>query len=357
MILALIAIVLTLILVIGLHEAGHAIMAKLFGVRIQRIAIGFGKPLLSWKDKSGREWLWGIWPLGGYVQLLNSRIQPVDEKDLSFCFDKKPVWIRLIILVAGILANLLTAWLALTWMFMLGYQQNTPFIQQVIPQSIAAQAGFKAGDHFAEIAGQRTNSWQEVGMSLIMNLGKAGVPVSVSDEEGHSRKFNLDLSQWHYKRQDSSLLAALGIVSGPLKLHRQEVKGQTFLVASHQAVNKLVHLLTFFLVMLKQLITAVIPFAVLLGPLGLFEVSAGSFFQGIAVFLYFIASLNLAVGLVNLFPIPGLDGGPIVYTLVEKFRGKPVSVAFEILLHRLAIIIFAILLIQLLMNDLQRYLH
>ncbi len=85
-----------------------------------------------------------------------------------------------------------------------------------------------------------------------------------------------------------------------------------------------------------------IPFAVLLGPIGLLAASAGSFMQGLAVFLYFIASLSLAVGLVNLFPIPGLDGGSIIYALVEKIRGKPVPIAWELLLHRLAMIIFCL---------------
>lgn len=357
MILAVLAIVVTLIIVVGLHEAGHAIAAKFFMVKIQRIVIGFGKALLTWTDKSGREWAWAIWPLGGYVQLLNTRIQAVQARDFPLCFDKKPVWIRCIILVSGALANLLTALLALTLMFMLGYQRQLPIIQEVRLPSIAAQAGLKAGDRFVEMAGQQTNSWQEVGMSLIMTLGKARVPVLVSDPEGNTREISFDLSQWRYKKQDHSLLMALGIEAAPLKLHKEQVKGQPFFVAVSQAINKSLHLLTFFFVMLKQLLTGVIPFAVLLGPLGLLAVSVGSFFQGVAVFLYFIASLSLAVGLVNLFPIPGLDGGSIVYALVEKIRGKPVSVAIEILLHRLAFIVFAVLLIQLLMNDLQRYLH
>ncbi|WP_332248018.1 site-2 protease family protein [Legionella tunisiensis] len=183
MILALFAIALTLVLVVGIHEAGHAIVAKWFAVRIQRISIGFGKPLLSWRGKSGCEWVWSIWPLGGYVQLLNSRIQPVPKKDFNDCFDKKPVWVRCIILLAGAGANLLTAWLMLTIMFTLGYQQNAPVIQKIVPESIAAKAGFKAGDQITSIAAKKTPSWQDVGMRLIMVLGKAEVMVDVLDDE------------------------------------------------------------------------------------------------------------------------------------------------------------------------------
>ncbi|ARG99584.1 M50 family metallopeptidase [Legionella micdadei] len=356
MILALLAIVITLILVVGIHETGHALAAKLFGVKIKRIAIGFGKPLLSYKDKSGREWVWALWPLGGYVHLLNSRIEPVLEKEhYSLCFDKKPIWQRCIILLSGALANLTMAWLAFTMLFMLGYQQQQPLIQNVLPQSIAALAGLKAHDRFVEISGWKTSSWQDVGMSLVMTLGKKNVPVWVSNEEGGVRKVNLDLSQWHYKKKDT-LLSALGIEAVPANVSNSFVVGQSFMDSIRHAFEQILYLLVFFLVMLKQLITGMIPFSVLLGPLGLFSVSITSFLQGTAVFLSFIASLSLAVGFVNLFPIPGLDGGSIVYSLVEKIRGKPMSIAVEVLLYRLAFIVFAVLLIQLLMNDLQRYL-
>lgn len=356
MILALFAIVLTLVLVVGIHEAGHAIVAKWFAVKIQRISIGFGKPLLTWRGKSGCEWVWAIWPLGGYVQLLNSRIQPVPEKDFKYCFDKKPVWVRCVILLAGAGANLVTAWLMLTIMFTLGYQQNAPVIQKIVPQSIGAKAGFKAGDQITSIAGKETSSWQDVGMRLIMVLGKAEVRVDVLDGEKKSRSLTLNLQGWTYKRGAGTLLTTLGIEPDSLKQHRYQVKGQSLLNSVCHAIEKTGQLLLFFLVILKQLLTGMIPFAVLLGPIGLLAASAGSFMQGLAVFLYFIASLSLAVGLVNLFPIPGLDGGSIIYAIVEKIRGKPVSVAWEILLHRLAMIVFCVLLMQLILNDLQRYL-
>ncbi|WP_028388078.1 M50 family metallopeptidase [Legionella fairfieldensis] len=355
MIAALFAIVLTLLLVVGLHEAGHAITARFFLVKIQRIAIGFGKPLLTWKDKAGREWVWAIWPLGGYVHMLNSRIQPVAEKDLALCFDKKPVWIRCIILLAGGVANLLTAWLALTLLFMLGYKQQLPFIQNVVPQSIAAKAGLQGGDRFVAIEGQTTNSWQEVGMGFIMAFGKEKVPALVSGSDGRLRSVSLNLDYWHYTKKEDSILKSLGIIPAPAKFHTEQVAGQSPGQAVWLALTKSWRLIVFFLVMFKQLVTGVIPFAVLLGPLGLLAVSINSFLQGLAVFLYFIASLSLAVGLINLFPIPGLDGGSIVYALIEKWRGRPFSVALEVLLYRLTVIGFSVLFIQLLLNDVQRY--
>ncbi|MBA2652356.1 MAG: site-2 protease family protein [Tatlockia sp.] len=356
MFMALLAFVLTMILVVGIHEAGHALSAKLFKVKIRRISIGFGKALLTWKDKAGREWVWALWPLGGYVQLLNSRIEDLPQSDYSQCFDKKPIWQRCIILLSGSLANLLTAFLALSFMYMLGFQQQIPLIKEITPQSIASQASLQAGDRFVAIDGQKTNSWQEVGMSFIMALGKAKVPILVANRDGIAHQTNLDLSQWRYQKKERSLFVSLGINPASAKLNTKRIPGQSFFPALNAAILKILFLLKFFLIMLKQLITQKIPFAVLLGPLGLFETSIYSFLQGLAVFLYFIASFSLAVGVVNLLPFPGLDGGSLIYTIVEKFRGKPVSVALELLLHRLAFIFFFFLLFHLLMNDLQRYL-
>lgn len=355
MIKAFIALALTLLLVVGIHEAGHAICAMLFKVKIRRISIGFGKQLITKKDKSGCEWTWALWPLGGYVHLLSSRSETVSESDFRFCFDKKPIWQRVLILLAGSLANFLVAFLALMFMYMLGFKQQIPIIKEVRPQSIAANAGLQANDRFIAISGQHTANWQEAGMNLIMSLGKSEVTVLVANHQGISRQVNINLSQLIYKKGDKSLLANLGIKAESPKLQSEQILGQSLPVAAIAALSKINFLLKYFIVMLKQLLTHKIPFTILIGPLGLFAASISSFLQGLAVFLYFIGSFSLAVGFINLFPIPGLDGGSIVYALVEKFRGKPVSIAFEVLLHRLVFILFTLLLIQLLLNDLQRY--
>ncbi|ASQ46702.1 Regulator of sigma-E protease RseP [Legionella clemsonensis] len=274
---AIVAILLTLILVVGIHEVGHALAARVFGVKIQKISIGFGKPLVTWTTKSGQQWVWALWPLGGYVQLLNSRIQPVSAEEFPLCFDKKPVWKRCIILLSGALANLITAWLALTLLFMLGYQQIPPRVQIIAAESIASTAGLKSGDRFLSLGGQQVNSWQEAGMRLIMMLGKNDVPAVVEDDQGQHRSIHLNLSQWRYHR-GQSLLQTLGIEpeSGTA---RKQIKGQPFVKAFTHAITKSMELLSFFLVMLKQILTGAIPFAVLLGPIGLFTASVGSFFR------------------------------------------------------------------------------
>ena len=137
----------------------------------------------------------------------------------------------------------------------------------------------------------------------------------------------------------------------------EQVQGSCFLLACEHATHQLLGLILFFIVMLKQLATGALPFSLLLGPFGLLTSMVHSFFKGRGVFLYFITTLSLSVGLTNLLPIPGLDGGSIVYALIEKVRGKPVSVAMEVLLHRLMLIVLCVFVVHLLMNDLQHYIQ
>ncbi len=349
--LGLIAIVLSLILIVGSHEAGHALAAKCFGVRIERISIGFGKPLCSWRSKSGIEWIWARWPLGGYVKLLSSRIQPVSAQEHNYCFDKKPIFFRIIILVSGALMNFLAAWLAFMIVFMNGYQEKPAILQQVTPKSMAAKAGLRAGDTILYVADQTTPDLRDVGMGFITHLGKQQVPVHLKTKAGQEKQIMLDLK---IESKKKGLLESMGIIFDT-QIKSKDIKGTDFLQASQHAFMKIKQLTHFFLVVLKQLLTGQVPLSFLLGPFGLLAAMAGSFMQGLSIFFYFIGTLSLAVGIVNLLPIPGLDGGSILYALIEKVRGKPLSVAFEVLLHQLAFIAFCVFLVQLIINDLGHF--
>lgn len=354
MFLAIIAIILTLLLVVGIHEGGHALVARYFKVKIKKVSIGFGKPLLHWQSRSGCEWVWAIFPLGGYVQLENTRISPVATADYAGCFDKKPIWQRILILLAGAGANIITAWLALILVYLIGMNYTVPQIQSVQADSVAARAGIVAGDQLVAVGSHDTSSWNDVGMQLVIFWGKHDVPMTVSRNGGKELKeVSLDLSQVPVQGLKANLLTRLGME--PNLAAAQDIRrASSFTDAVYQASKTIAKMFYFFLIIFKQLFSGVIPFSMLLGPLSVFAASVASLTQGIVVFMFFIATLSLAVALVNLFPIPGLDGGSIVYALLEKIRGKSVSVAMELLLHRLVFIVFCMVLVHLLMNDLQR---
>ncbi|KTD66800.1 MULTISPECIES: M50 family metallopeptidase [Legionella] len=353
MFLAIIAIILTLILVVGIHEGGHALVARIFSVKIKKISIGFGKPLLRWQSRGGCEWVWAFFPLGGYVQLENTRISPVEPAHYSGCFDKKPIWQRILILLAGAAANLIVAWFLFILVYSIGLTYTLPEIKEVLPNSAAAQAGMQPGDKFISIDGAATPTWNDVGMRLVILWGKKDIPVTLTRADGKESIIMLDLSHEHFHKVKKSLLTQLGIQPN-LAAAKNKLRAVSLLDAIHQTNAFISNMIYFFMMILKQLFMGVIPFSVLLGPIGIFAASVVSLTQGIAVFLFFIGSLSLAVAVINLFPIPGLDGGSILYAVIEKIRGKPVSVPMEVLLHRLIVIVFCVLLVHLLMNDLQR---
>lgn len=350
---ALVAVILMLILVVGLHELGHAVAARLFHIKIKKIAIGFGKPIMQWTGKNGCEWVWATWPLGGSVQLLNTRNEPVAPEYYSECFDKKPIWKRIVVLLSGSITNLITAWLVLVLLFLIGLNYRLPIIQSVQPSSVAAASGFLVGDQLVSFNERITPSWPDVGMQLVSLWGKKEVKVTVKRPNNEIHELNLNLSQISLKKTDKSLLASIGLTPN-LTAPKATMRYPNLLDAIYHTNNTIMNMLSFFLMTMKQLIFGIIPFSLLIGPVGLFAASIASLTQGVVVYMYFIVNLSVAVALVNLLPVPGLDGGSIVYAMIEKIRAKPVSVALEILLQRFALIAICLLFVQLVLNDLQR---
>lgn len=353
-ILSLLAFVLILILVVGIHEFGHALVAKIFDVKIKRISIGFGRVLLKFKTTRGTEWTWCLWPLGGYVQLLNSRIEPVETEELPFCFDKKSVFARISILLGGIIANLLFAWLAFVVVFNFGLLQTTSRIAEVRANSIAALAKFDKEDTIVSVSGQKVTSWGNVGQRLIMDMGKKDIPIELANQNGSIRTQIIDLSTDSFLKEKGSFFKRLGIEMDKMA-PRVPLKADSLKQALQMANQQIIDTGFMFLMIVKQLVKGVLPFSLLLGPLGIFVLGAFSLSQGILVFLYFIASFSVAVAIINGLPIPGLDGGSIIYALIEKVHKKPVSVALEVLLHRLATVVFFLFLFHLVLNDIERW--
>jgi regulator of sigma E protease len=353
--LGLIALFMCLFLVVGLHEIGHALSARFFHIKIQIISLGFGKPLLRWYGKTGTEWRISSWLIGGYVKLLNTRIEPVLAHEEQYAFDKQPIFVRCIVLISGVAINFLVGWLALVFMLMLGFQQIRPVIKSVNSESVAAIAGLHASDKIISISGRKVSSWRDSGMELIKGFEKGKVDIVIETKEGVIRDLELNLSKDIFAKTHKSLLLGLGIEPDVSKEMVQTVAGLSFIEACMMAFWQMGYLLSFYLMLLKELLTGVIPLGVLLGPISVFSSLVNSFFQGLAIFGYFVANLSFTVALVNLFPIPGLDGGLILYALIEKIRGKPISVRLEVLLHRLIFIAFSLVLLQLLLNDAMRF--
>lgn len=349
------AVIICLICVIGIHELGHFFAAKCFGVKTNKISLGFGKVLFSWQSKAGYKIDFCILPIGGRVNLLNNRVMPCSIKDYPYCFDKKPIWVRAIILMSGSVANFLLAFLALVLMLMISVKQHNVIIEQVIPNSNAAIAGLRSGDTITKISGHKIYFWRDVGQQIIMHLGQKKVPITMCsvDKVCHDSFINLDV--WNKNNSDFSIFSVIGIKPLMNESAVTFVKGLAFLQAVYSAGVYFWELMIFFGVMIKQILVGNIPFAALLGPFKFFAAIIDSLRQGFSIFLYFIGSFSLAMGIANLLPIPTLDGGYILYGFLEKIRGKPLTVAMELLIYRLVTIAFFVFFVQLIVNDLHYY--
>ncbi len=352
------AVIICLICVIGVHELGHGIAAKIFGVKIQKISLGFGRPLFGWQSKNG--YIIELCPLliGGRVQLYNNRVSPVSANEQLYCFDKQPLWIRIIILLSGSFANLFLAFVALIFMLMLGFNQLKPMVAEVIPNSNAAVAGLEANSQITSIANHKTSYFREVAMQLIMHVGQKDVEMTICNPSNDCKKtkINLDIiNTWNKNSKDYSLFTAIGFTPQNIEENSLHIQGVSFNTAFKNGFAQLIELTNFFAVMIKQILSGHIPFATLIGPFKFFEAIIDSFAQGLATFFYFIANFSLAMAIANLIPIPTLDGGAIIYGFIEKIRGKPMSIALEILIYRLVFIAFTLFIVQLIVNDLKYY--
>ncbi|ACI23173.1 membrane endopeptidase, M50 family [Coxiella burnetii Dugway 5J108-111] len=157
--------------IIILHELGHFIVARACGIKVLRFSIGFGKALWRWKGKSGTEYVLAMLPLGGYVKMLGEGEEATAPKDAHRAYNQKPLLVRMMVVFAGPFTNLLLAIIAFWGVYLMGVTHTRPVIGEVIPHSIAAQAGVKAGDELIQIDQTRTKNWQQALMAIIKRMG------------------------------------------------------------------------------------------------------------------------------------------------------------------------------------------
>ncbi|MGA9573437.1 MAG: RIP metalloprotease RseP, partial [Lysobacterales bacterium] len=152
-------------LLITFHEFGHYWVARRMGVRVLRFSIGFGKKLWSRQGRDGTEYVIAAVPLGGYVKMLDEREGEVEEDELEQAFNRKSVWARIAIVMAGPVFNLIFTLLAFWLMFLVGIPESRPIIGEV--SGIAASAGIEPGDQIVSLNGESTDTWSHAVLGLI----------------------------------------------------------------------------------------------------------------------------------------------------------------------------------------------
>ncbi len=312
------------------HEFGHYIAGRWFGVKADVFSVGFGREIFGLTDKRGTRWSFAWLPLGGYVKFagdMNAGSQPSREwlalppAERAKTFQSKPLWQRAIIVAAGPAINLLLAVLILGgFAFIDGDRVTPPVVGKVVANSAAANAGLQPGDRVVGIDGRSFERFDELvlyvtlrpGERVQMDVARGGTttPVDITFGERRERdRFGND-----YR------LGQLGVMSGA-----QEIVPVSLLEAPVVGVRKTGEIIRMMVDTLGQIITGRRSVAELGGPLKIAQVSGGALSLGWPEFIGLVALISINLGFVNLLPVPMLDGGHLLFYAIEGVRRKPVG--------------------------------
>ncbi len=439
----------TLAVLIVVHEFGHYVVARACGVKILRFSIGFGRILASRHDRHGTEWALSAVPLGGYVKMLDEREGEVSPEELPLAFNRKGIWRRMAIVVAGPAANFLLAVLLYWGLYATGVPAMKPLLAQAPAGTPAAAAGITSGERVLSLNGEKVASWQDLRlMALRDGFGAKDMRLETQDRQGQIHPRRLDLGKVDMAGYEDDPLRRLGLepytppmepVIGKvmpggvaakagmragdrilaadgkpltqwetfvkavrahpdqkldLRLRRGpdeldltlvpesvEQDGQRIgrigaaprvdpqLFAELQTElrysipNALVHgvretweLSAFSLAMLGRMVLGQVSLHNLAGPITIADYAGQSASAGATAYIAFLAMISISLGILNLLPIPLLDGGHLLYYLVEFFSGRPVSEHVQAIGQKIGLALLAFLMFFALYNDLLRLL-
>ena len=323
--------IIALTIIVFVHEYGHFKVARLCGVRIETFSIGFGKEIAGFNDSHGTRWKIGWVPLGGYVRFAgdaNVASLP-DRKDESAPisyneFHGKPVWQRALVVAAGPIANFILAIVIYTIAFMfVGVPANEPRVFEVLPGSAAEEAGLKTGDLIKSINGSEVTSFIDI-QEIIRT--RAGDTVTVVYDRGGQEitvqavpKAREEVDQFGNPVR-FGLLGIRQDPNGPLVIEKKP-PGEAFVRGVKQTWSIIDTTIRY----IGKMFTGRESTDQLGGVVSIAKAAGDAASLGLMSFLMIVGFLSVSIGLINLFPVPMLDGGHLVYYAIEAARGKPLG--------------------------------
>jgi len=345
----------TFIVVLGVivvfHEFGHYIVARLCGVTVKTFSVGFGPKILK-KQIGPTEYCLCALPLGGYVRMMgDDPNEEISEEDRAHAFLSQPVRKKIAIVVAGPLFNILLAIFIYSGIFMVGFPTLTAIVGEIQEGSAAEQGGLQSGDRIVAIEDKEIALWDEIretvqkrdGKSLLFHVDRGGEKVTVTITP--QMKESEDL----FGEKHPTWLI------GILPKGDQITKRYNPFQAVYLGVKQTWNMSVMNMVGIGKLIQGKISSDNLGGPIMIAQIVDQQASRGVLNIVSFIALLSINLGLINLFPIPVLDGGHLVFFTIEGILGRPLSLKKMEIAQQVGLFLIVSLMVFAMYNDIMRF--
>jgi regulator of sigma E protease len=347
---SIISIVILLGVLIFAHEIGHFLAAKYCGVKVLKFSLGFG-PRLVGRKWGETEYLISWFPLGGYVKLLGeSETESLSDEEKTQSFSEQSVWRRIIIVLAGPLFNFLLAVLIFTFVYMYGIPVLTPRIGETQTGSPAASAGVIAGDIVKEINGKRIQKWDDLSDAVEKSNGTKLRFVFKRGESNYTVSIQPRIQKLKNVFGEDVKAFKIGVLPAD-EFYTQRLN---LFFAFWQGTKQTYFITKMTLLSIYKMIEGVVSPTTMGGPILIAKIAGKQAQKGFIPFLLFMALLSINLGVLNLLPIPVLDGGHLLFFMIEAIKGRPVKPQWRELAQSIGFVIIVILMILVFYLDLTR---
>ncbi len=338
---------LVLIIILGIiilvHEFGHFIWAKKFGVFIYEFSLGMGPIVHTHKGKDGINYNIRAFPIGGFVSMAGE-VYEDDEKTPKEKFMCNKPWIqRLIVLIAGVVNNFILAIVILFFMgLFMGATTTKPIVGTILENSAMEKAGIEVGDEIVEVNGIKASSWDKLQIALYRKNKKEAYDFKVKKADGSQKMYQVVPNKVKSEDGNETIQFGFGV---------DTTKQYGVLNSIQYAFCKFESIISSMLLTITSLFTGKISLNALSGPVGIYGVVGDSIGLGFSQLIYIIAFLSINVGFINILPFPAFDGGRIFFMIIEKIKRSPVNAKIENVFHTIGFVLLMILMLYITLQD------